>query len=374
MSRALVHRMMKSSKALVAIMLTTGLAVAIAGIWQLHTAQKDGPLVIGHRGASGYRPEHTLASYELAIALGADFIEPDLVSTSDGVLVARHENEISGTTDVASRPEFAVRRTTKVIDGVTLTGWFTEDFTLAELKTLRAVERIPATRQRNTLYNGMFEVPTFQEVIDLARRMSRGQRTIGIYPETKHPSYFQSIGLPLEEPLAEALQLNGLSSQNAPVFVQSFEVANLQKLSRLTRAPRVQLFGAPATKPYDFVVSGDSRTYADLATPAGLKVIRNYASGIGPSKDYIIPRDATGRSLAPTALVANAHAAGLLVHPYTFRNENQFLPLELRVGTDPNAYGRAIDEYLMFYAAGVDGLFSDNSDTAVLARSVFIAN
>ena len=219
-----------------------------------------------------------------------------------------------------------------------------------------------------------FSKPTFQEVIDLARRISRGRRTIGIHPETKHPTYFQSIGLPLEEPLAQALQLNGLSNQNAAVFVQSFEVANLRKLSGLTRAPLVQLFGAANARPYDFVVSGDPRTYAALATPAGLKEIRAYASGIGPSKDYVIPRDATGRSLPPTALVANAHGAGLLVHPYTFRNENQFLPLELRVGSDANAYGKPIDEYLMFYAAGVDGLFSDNSDTAVLARSLFMAN
>ena len=365
---------MRFSKVLIACVLATGLAAGIAASWNLQAAQAEGPLVIGHRGASGYRPEHTLASYELAIALGADFIEPDLVSTSDHVLVARHENEISGTTDVAGRPEFAARRTTKVIDGVSITGWFTEDFTLAELKTLRAVERIPTVRQRSTVYNGLFEVPTFQEVIDLARRISRGRRTIGIYPETKHPTYFQSIGLPLEEPLAQALQLNGLSNQNAAVFVQSFEVTNLRKLSGLTRAPLVQLFGAANARPYDFVVAGDPRTYAALATPAGLKEIRAYASGIGPSKDYVIPRDATGRSLPPTALVANAHAAGLLVHPYTFRNENQFLPLELRVGSDANAYGKPIDEYLMFYAAGVDGLFSDNSDTAVLARSLFMAN
>jgi glycerophosphoryl diester phosphodiesterase len=370
---SLSGRIMNLTRSLVAPVLATGLAAGIAGTSQLHAGPAEAPLVIGHRGASGYRPEHTLASYELAIALGADFIEPDLVSTRDGVLVARHENEIGGTTDVASRPEFASRRMTKVIDGVSLTGWFTEDFTLAELKTLRAIERIPAVRQRNTLYNGIFDVPTFQEVIDLARQMSRGGRTVGIYPETKHPTYFQSIGLPLEEPLAAALQRNGLNSKNAAVFVQSFEVANLHKLQKLTHARLIQLFGARTARPFDFVVSGDLRTYADLASPAGLAGISAYAYGIGPSKDYIIPRDASGASLAPTELVANAHGAGLRVHPYTFRNENQFLPAELRVGTDPNAYGRAIDEYLMFYAAGVDGLFSDNSDTAILARDLFLA-
>ena len=363
---------MKLMHSMIVTGLVAGLAAGLANTGLLQADHEDGPLVLGHRGASGYRPEHTLASYELAIALGADYIEPDLVSTSDGVLVARHENEISGTTDVASHPEFAGRHTTKIIDGVTITGWFTEDFTLAELKTLRAVERIPAVRQENTLYNGLFEVPTFQEVIDLAKRMSRGSRTIGIYPETKHPSYFQGIGLSLEEPLADALQRNGLNSQNAAVFVQSFEVANLRKLSQLTRARLIQLFGGRTGRPFDFVLSGDPRTYGDLATPAGLAQISSYAYGVGPSKDYVIPRDGTGRSLPPTAFVANAHAAGLRVHPYTFRNENQFLPVELRVGTDPNVYGRAIDEYLMFYAAGVDGLFSDNSDTAVLARRLFL--
>jgi glycerophosphoryl diester phosphodiesterase len=355
----------------VATALVSVLGGGIVGSGLQKADQADGPLVLGHRGASGYRPEHTLASYELAIALGADYIEPDLVSTRDGVLVARHENEISGTTDVASHPEFASRQTTKTIDGVPLTGWFTEDFTLAELKTLRAVERIPTVRQENTLYNGLFDIPTFQEVIDLAKRMSRGSRTIGIYPETKHPSYFQSIGLALEEPLADALQRNGLNSQNAAVFVQSFEVGNLQKLSRLTRTRLIQLFGGRTAKPFDFVLANDPRTYGDLATPAGLTQIAAYAYGVGPSKDYIIPRNAAGISQPPTAFVANAHAAGLRVHPYTFRNENQFLPAELRVGADPNAYGRAIDEYLMFYAAGVDGLFSDNSDTAVLARRLF---
>jgi glycerophosphoryl diester phosphodiesterase len=330
---------------------------------------KAEPLVIGHRGASGYRPEHTLASYELAARMGADYVEPDLVSTKDGVLVARHENEIGGTTNVADHPEFASRRTTKTIDGIPITGWFTEDFTLAELKTLRAKERIPDIRQRNTIYNGRFQVPTFQEVIDLTKRLSRElDRPIGIYPETKHPTYFRSIGLPLEPGLVRTLNRNHLNSKKAKVFVQSFEVGNLKALDRVLKVPLVQLYAAKTAKPYDFVVSGDPRTYADLATPQGLKDVARYADGAGPSKDYIVPRDATGRSLPPTTFVSDAHKAGLLVHPYTFRNENTFLPAELRSSANPADYGNAIAEYEQFFALGVDGLFSDNSDTAVEAR------
>jgi glycerophosphoryl diester phosphodiesterase len=326
-------------------------------------------IVIGHRGAAGYRPEHTLAGYELAARTGADYIEPDLVSTKDGVLVARHENDITATTDVSAHPEFASRRTTKTIDGASITGWFTEDFTLAELKTLRAKERIPQIRQRNTIYDGRFEVPTFQQVIDLSKHLSRElHRPIGIYPETKHPTYFRSIGLPLEEPLVRTLDRNHLNDRDAHVFVQSFEVGNLKALDRKLDVPLVQLLSSPGLKPYDFVVSGDLRTYADLATPAGLREIARYADGVGPSKDYIVPRDATGRSLPPTSFVGDAHKARLVVHPYTFRNENSFLPLELRSSADPAAYGNALAEYEQFYALGVDGLFSDNSDTAVEAR------
>jgi glycerophosphoryl diester phosphodiesterase len=335
-----------------------------------HAGSKpDGPLVIGHRGASGYRPEHTLASYELAARMGADYIEPDLVATKDGVLVARHENEISGTTDVAEHPEFADRQTTKTIDGVTLTGWFTEDFTVDELKTLRAKERIPDVRQRNTIYDGRFEVPTLQEVIDLAERLSDElDREIGIYPETKHPTYFQSIGLPLEPPLVKMLRRNDLDGRRDPVFVQSFETKNLRALDRAIRSPLVQLFGGRTQQPYDFVVDGDERTYGDLATPAGLRGVARYADGAGPSKDYIVPRAADGSSLEPTTFVDDAHDADLVVHPYTFRNENQFLPLELRSPLDPAAYGNAIAEYEQFFELGVDGLFSDNPDTAVEAR------
>jgi glycerophosphoryl diester phosphodiesterase len=324
-----------------------------------------GPLVIGHRGASGYRPEHTLASYELAARMGADYIEPDLVITKDGVLVARHEPEISATTDVEDHPEFADRRTTKTLEpGVTLTGWFTEDFTLAELKTLRAEERIPEIRQENTIYNGRYPVPTLQEVIDLARTLSRElDRNIGIYPETKHPTYFRGIGLPLEGPLVRTLRRNGLDDRRDKVFVQSFETGNLEMLDERLDVRLVQLFGAPGANPV-----GDSRTYGELATDAGLRDVAEYADGVGPSKDYIVPRDATGRSLAPTDFVQRAHRAGLLVHPYTFRNENPFLPLELRSSPNPADYGNAFAEYEQFYGLGVDGLFSDNPDTAVEAR------
>jgi glycerophosphoryl diester phosphodiesterase len=333
------------------------------------------PIVVGHRGASGYRPEHTLEAYRLAVALGADYIEPDLVPTKDGVLVARHENEIGGTTDVATRPEFADRRTTKVVDGVTFTGWFTEDFTIAELKTLRAKERIPDIRPQNTAYDGLYEVPTLQEVIDLAREESRRTgRTIGIYPETKHPTYFDSIGLSLEEELVRVLTRNGLNRPNAKVFVQSFETTNLRELAGplKLRTPVVQLI-AGSGAPYDLVAAGDPRTYTDLITPAGLAEIATYADGIGPDKNRVIPRDASGALTSPTTLVDDAHGAGLVVHPYTFRSENTFLPLDFRIGSDPRAYGDAIAEYLVFYEVGVDGVFSDNPDVAVAARDAFLA-
>ena len=322
------------------------------------------PLVIGHRGASGYRPEHTLASYQLAIEQGADFIEPDLVATRDGVLVARHENEIGGTTNVADHPEFADRKKTTVVDGVELTGWFTEDFTLAELKTLRAKERIPQVRPQNASYDGQFEIPTFQEVLDLRRQLSKELgRPLGVYPETKHPTYFRSIGLPLEERLVRALDRNGLNRWNAPVFVQSFETGNLRALDKSLRVPLVQLFGAKNATPV-----GDTRTYGQLATPAGLADVATYADGVGPSKDYIVPRNADGSSAAPTSFVDDAHDAGLVVHPYTFRRENTFLPLELRSSDDPAGIGDLTSELRQFYDLGVDGLFTDNPDIGVAAR------
>lgn len=332
------------------------------------------PIVIAHRGASGYRPEHTLEAYRVAIEMGADYIEPDLVATRDGVLVVRHENEIGGTTDVADHPAFAARRTTKTIDGKPVTGWFTEDFTLAELRTLRARERLPQLRPASAAYDGRFPVPTLDEVIALAREQSAARgRTIGIYPETKHPSYFDSIGLPLEPPLLEALAKAGWTDAQAPVFIQSFETANLRMLRGRTGVRLVQLMEDEGA-PYDLVRRGDGRTYADLATPAGLAEIATYAHAIGPSKALVIPRGADGRLGAPTSLVGDAHAAGLLVHPWTFRAENYFLPAGLQSG-DPAgpafaaAHGDLRAEVSAFLAAGVDGVFADFPDAAVQARS-----
>ena len=329
------------------------------------STQIDEPLVIAHRGASGYRPEHTLAAYKVAISMGADYIEPDLVSTKDGVLVARHENEISGTTDVADHPEFAGRRTTKSIDGRPTTGWFTEDFTLDELKTLRAKERLPDVRPVNTRYDGRYEVPTFDEVLDLvARESQRRGEVIGVYPETKHPSYFDSIGLSLETPLVDALKRHHLNRPNARVFIQSFETGNLRRLSALVKVPIVQLVDASGA-PYDLASSGDPRTYADLITPQGLAEISTYADGIGAAKDLVLPRDGAGNATQPTHLVDNAHERGLLVHVWTLRDENRFMAENFRRGTDPNAKGDAIAEYQAFFDAGVDGVFSDYADTAV---------
>lgn len=320
------------------------------------------PTVVGHRGASGYRPEHTLAAYEQAILQCADYIEPDLVSTRDGVLVARHENEIGGTTDVADHPEFADRRTTKVIDGTTITGWFTEDFTLAELRTLRAKERIPATRPGNTEFDGLYPVPTLDEVVDLARRsLTCDGEPVGVYPETKHPSYFDSIDLSLEEPLVDTLEANGYGDRQDPVIIQSFETANLRELAGRTDVAIAQLVNCSGA-PYDLVAAGDARTYADLVTSGGLADIAGYADGIGVCKDVMIPRDASGRLAAPTPVIADAHDAGLLVHGWTFRRENRFLPTEFRSGADLDAPGDLPGEIAVFLEAGMDGFFTDNPD------------
>jgi glycerophosphoryl diester phosphodiesterase len=361
--------MRRMGTVLVGVLLALGVLGAPAAADSPGHGPRREVTVIGHRGASGYRPEHTLGAYRLAIAQCADYIEPDLVSTRDGVLVARHENEIGGTTDVADHPEFASRRTTKVIDGVSVTGWFTEDFTLAELRTLRARERLPQVRPQNTAYDGRYRVPTLAEVLDLARhsRTCDG-RPVGVYPETKHPTYFASIGLPLEERLVRTLDRHGYRGRRAPVFIQSFETGNLRRLDRLTDVRLVQLADCSGA-PYDLVAAGDPRTYADLLTPAGLRSIARYADGVGVCKSALIPRNADGSLGAPAPVIRDAHRAGLIVHTWTFRRENQFLPLDFRVGTDPNAVGDMVGETRAFVAAGVDGFFTDNPDLGVAAVS-----
>lgn len=356
------------------------------------TLDGKAPLVIGHRGASGYLPEHTLESYKRAIELGADFIEPDVVATRDGELVVRHEPNITATTDVATRPEFASRKTTRQVDGVAETGWFTTDLTLAELKTLRAKQAMP---ERDPSHNGKYAIPTLREVLDLARSESaRTGRTIGVYPETKHPTYHVTAGLALEDRLLRLLADYGYTSKSSPVIVQSFEVGNLKYLRGKTALRLVQLIDGdgvdaqgkvtlapPFDKPYDFAVAKDSRTFADLLTPAGLREIKTYADGIGPWKAYLLPArqvdansdgkpdDLNGDGaiderdrvlLPPTPVVKDAHAAGLFVHPFTFRSEAKRLVSDYR--------GDATAEYKKFFEMGVDGVFSDFPDTAVKAR------
>ncbi|GAA4781492.1 glycerophosphodiester phosphodiesterase [Stakelama sediminis] len=305
------------------------------------------PIVIAHRGASGERPEHTLASYELAIREGADFIEPDLVPTKDGHLVARHENNIADTSDVADHGEFTHRKTTKIIDGAKTTGWFTEDFTLAELKTLRAKERLPLLRPANAKFDGQFEIPTLAEIIALAKRASSETgRTIGIYPETKHPTYFASIGLGTDVPLVTQLAEAGWDSADAPVFIQSFEVDNLKRLAGLTKIRLIQLLDAKGG-PADGAVSD----YAAMTTPEGLRDIAAYAWGIGPNHSMILD--------SGLDLVTHAHAAGLRVHPWTFRAENYFLPSAFRKGINPRGHGDLIGAIRQQLAAGIDGFFTD---------------
>lgn len=342
------------------------------------TLDGKAPIVIGHRGASGYRPEHTLEAYDLAISQGANYIEPDLVSTKDGVLVARHENAlaivnpttgalIEATTNIHELAQFADRKTTKSIDGVSVTGWFTEDLTLAELKTLRARERIPSVRPGNTAFNDQYEVPTLQEVIDLAKQRSAELgRPIGIYPETKHPTYFDSIGLSMEEPLAQILHANYGNTSSAPVFIQSFEVANLKDLNTMTDISIVQLLNGGG-RPYDFTLAGDTRTYADMATAAGLAEIATYADGIGANKNLMIPRNPDGTLGEPTSLIDDAHAAGLIVHGWTFRAENTFLPVDYRSSADPVAFGDMEGEAIAYLNAGMDGFFTDHPDVGVAA-------
>jgi len=342
------------------------------------------PIVIGHRGASGYVPEHTLASYFIAVQQGADYIEPDLVATRDGVLIARHENEIGATTDVGAHAEFAARRTTKVIDGESVTGWFSEDFTLEELKRLRARERIPQLRPANARFDGQFEIPTFEEILELMRALERQRACaararaapppppIGVYPETKHPSYFAGIKLPLEPPLLATLARHGYEGRSAPVFIQSFEVGNLQALRRQTQIPLVQLMSASGA-PYDWVQRGETRTYADLITPAGLATVAGYADAIGVEKLLIIGRKADDTLAEPTALVRDAHRVGLQVHGWTFRAENHFLPVGLRAAGGPSACGNLTAELLAYLRAGMDGFFSDQPDVGVRSLALLRA-
>jgi len=327
------------------------------------TLSGEAPVIIAHRGASGERPEHTLAAYQLAIDQGADFIEPDLVLTKDGVLLARHENEISQTTDVADKPEFADRKAVKMIDGERHEGWFTEDFTLAELKTLRAKERLPGLREANSRYNGQFEIPTFEEILQLlnAHAAKSGER-VGVYPETKHPSYFKALGLSHDEPLLRLLKQYGYSGKDDPIFIQSFEVGNLKILSGKTDVRLVQLVAGEGGPP-----DRQGLTYASMVTPDGLAEIATYAAGLGPPKDLVIGRNILGQLGEPTGLVEAAHKAGLVVHPWTFRRENYFLPTNFKSGIDPRDPGDLADELRAFVAAGVDGLFSDNPAQAVAA-------
>lgn len=347
--------------------------------------QPTRPLVIGHRGAPGYLPEHTLEGYALAIEMGADFIEPDLVVTKDGILIARHEPNIVNTTDVASRPEFAARRRTAVVDGAAEEGFFASDFTLAEIKTLRAKQ---AFGERPHQFDGQFQIPTLDEVIALVKRKSIEKgRTIGIYPETKHPTYHQALGLPLEPRLLTALTRAGWNHRQAPVFIQSFEQGNLKALRKLTSVRLIQLidandvnadgsldFTAPYDRPYDWTASGKpellARNFGYLTSDEGLKEVATYADGIGPWKRYIVstltnpegsgPGEAS-LQLAPAGdLIERAHEAGLLVHTWTFRNEQRRLA--------GNYAGNPVNEYLQFYQLGIDGVFSDFADTAVAAR------
>ncbi len=357
------------------------------------TLNGKAPLVIGHRGASGYLPEHTLEAYKLAIEQGADFIEPDLVATKDGILIARHEPNITSTTDVSERPEFANRKTKRKVDGVEEEGWFASDFTLAEIKTLFAKQ---PSAERDQSHNGKFSVPTLSEIIALAKAEGKkAKRVIGIYPETKHPTYHNELQLSLEDRLLAELAKHGYTKKNSPVVIQSFEVSNLKYLRSKTQVRLVQLIDAddvkpdgsmalvaPYDKPYDFVVNKDARTFASLLTPEGLREIRTYADGIGPWKPYLVSarqvdRDNDGkmddlngdgkmderdRMLMPAGnVVRDAHAVGLFVHAYTFRNEPRRLASDFQ--GDPKA------EYELFYKLGVDGVFTDFPDTAVAARS-----
>lgn len=342
-------------------------------------------MLIGHRGSCGYRPEHTLASYELAARTGADYLEPDVVSTSEGVLVCRHENELSDTTDIAERAEFADRKRTKTIDGFEVTGWFTEDLTLAEVKSLRAIERLPELRPRNTALDGQHQVPTFAELLALRAELAAELgRPLGVYVETKHPTYFAEIGLPLEEPLLADLAAHDLGVPQAQddalarVVVQSFELGNLQRLrSELGTAwPLVYLVAQ--ISPGDDAARQIGGTLAELLAPAGLAELAEHVDGIGPERGLVIrrldenERPTRGSWGAQTSLVPDAHHAGLVVHPWTLRAENYFLPGPLRSGEDPRDTGDVQAEMRSFLEAGVDGFFTDHVDHGRAAIDTFL--
>lgn len=331
------------------------------------------PLVVAHRGASGYRPEHTLAAYELGVGQGADYIEPDLVMTQDGVLVDRHEPEIGETTDVAERPEFADRTTTKHLDGTAVTGWFVDDFTLAELKTLRAKERLPQLRQESSTYDGCFEVPTFEEVLEQREVLSRTTgRTIGIIPEIKHSTYLHGKGLDPEAEVARLVRKYRLNHRTAPLWLQSFELTALKNLRTEHRLTARTTFLTSATGgPYDLHEEGT--TYAELTTRESMRSLSRWIDGLGPTKEQVIPRNADGSLGEPTSFVDDAHDAGLKVMPYTFRAENEFLPTDYRNGSDPADFGRAIDEALTFMRTGIDGVFCDQPDVCLEARTDFLS-
>ncbi len=320
------------------------------------------PLIVGHRGACGYVPEHTIRSYKLALALGADYIEPDLVMTKDAVLVVRHENEISMTTDVAQHPEFRGRKTQKTIDGQKLTGWFTEDFTLAELKTLRVVERLPFRSHRE---DRMYDVVTFEEFLVFVRAQEKIRtQTIGIIPEIKHSTYFHQLGFDPELQLVELLKKYDFDSEKAPVIIQSAEIANLKRLKSMTKVELLQLIDEPDLAPADTVAANTPLHYRDMVNPNGFHAMHEYAQWVSPDKTYIFARDKDGHIATPTEFVAEAHKAGLKVLPWTFRVEPQYLPKNV------DAKG----EMKMYFEAGVDGIFTDFADVGVFVRRQFWAS
>ncbi|NHN57363.1 glycerophosphodiester phosphodiesterase [Calidifontibacter sp. DB0510] len=328
------------------------------------------PRIVGHRGACGYRPELTLASFELAARLGADSVETDLVATKDHRLVCRHDNELSATTDIAGRPEFADRFARRVVDGRPLEGWFTEDFTLAELQTLRARERHQGVRRSNTIYDGRFVVPTLEELLDLRAAQSRARgRTLGVHLELKHSAYFTALGLGLESPVADALQQAGLDSPDAPVTVQSFEIGSLMRARDDLGLSVPMVFLTEDGIPPDLVGTAHERTYADLLTPAGLRLVGAWATGIGPAKEQVIPRRADGSLAGPTRVTRDAHDAGLTVSVWTFAAENAWLPTDLRKGEHLADYGNVLGEMTTYLQAGIDELITDHPDIALLARA-----